>query len=268
MVMLTDLQKAIKELGVNKKKLIDEVQNFGWKDDRPNERIPETRLPDFDLERAFKGDLVPEKSPLPPNFGLNYQRWYSSARTILAKNQPSRLEEFDEAYSSTKKGSNDGIKQLQESKYVTKEEQFRLMDLINSQFEILHAVPDHLEFSMYDIELTAYSILMDDEIEAARHLMSKGFLRAAGALVGVVLERHLKNLLRKHSPPIKYNDKAALAKLNDLCKESIYDAVTWRKVQHLTDLRNLCDHDKAREPSKDEVAEFMNGVSSIIKSHS
>ena len=82
---------------------------------------------------------------------------------------------------------------------------------------------------------------MDDEVQAARHLLSRGFLRSAGALVGVVLERHLKTLLRKHTLPIRYPKKAGLSKLNDLCKDTIYDLVTWRKVQHLTDLRNLCE---------------------------
>jgi hypothetical protein len=141
------------------------------------------------------------------------------------------------------------------------------MDLIQNQFDILAAVPSHLRFSIYDVELEAYSVLMDDELDAAQHLLSKGFLRPAGVLAGVILERHLKNLLRKHTPPIKYRKNATLSSLNDLCKETVYDLVTWRRVQHLTDLRNLCAHDKTREPSKDEVSELIDGVSAILKTH-
>ena len=91
--------------------------------------------------------------------------------------------------------------------------------------------------------------------------------RPAGVLAGVVLERHLKNLLRKHTPPIKYTKNATLSSLNGLCKDTVYDLVTWRRVQHLTDLRNLCAHDKTREPSKNEVEELVDGVSAVLKTH-
>lgn len=263
MTMLAKLEKAIQELEIQKQELLDEIQKCGWKDDRPSERIPEKRELAFAnlLDDPFtKESVIPAKSPLPPNAGHNYQQWYSAARVILAKNQPDRLVEFDEVYFP--------IRQMLRGRYVTKSEQFGLMNLINAQFDILAAVPSHLRFSVYDIEIEAYSVLMDDEIEAARHLLSKGFSRPAGVLAGVILERHLKNLLRKHTPPIKYRKNAALSSLNDSCKDAVYDLVTWRKVQHLTDLRNLCAHDKTREPTKDEVTELISGASAILRTHS
>jgi len=266
--MLVELEKAIKKLEVQKQELLKKIQDSGWKDDRTYQRIPERRIETSILDNLPKEiRVVPAESPLPPDAGHIYQQWYSAARIILVKNQPSRLDEFDAAYSPTGKEAELGIKQLLAKKHVTKDEQFRLMDLVNAQFDILAAVPSHLRFSMYDIELTAYSVLMDDEVGAARHLLSRGFLRAAGALAGVILERHLKNLLRKHTPSIKYNEKATLSQLNDLCKDAVYDIVTWRKIQHLTDLRNLCDHDKKREPTKDEVTEFINGVSAALRTY-
>lgn len=211
--------------------------------------------------------VTPEKRLLPSDISSLYQQWYSAAKTILDKNQPSRTPEFENAYSPDKTKDDIGIKQLIAKRYITKAEQFKLMDLIDAQFDILAAVPSHLKFSLYDVELTAYSVLMDDEIIAAKHLLRNGFIRPAGALAGVILERHLKNLLRKHTPPIKYKEKDTLAALNDLCKETIYDLVAWRKVQHLADIRNLCDHDKEREPTKDEVAELINGVSAMLKTY-
>ena len=110
------------------------------------------------------------------------------------------------------------------------------------------------------------TIIFDDEIEASIHLLKSGFLRAAGAVAGVVLERHLKNLLRKHIPSIKFGKTAGLGEVNEKCKANlIYEQPDWRKVQHLTDLRNLCDHDKDREPTKEEVDELIRGVSKVIK---
>lgn len=265
--MMIRLEKVIHDLEKQKNELLDKIQKSGWKDNRPNQKIPQHQRESLD-HLITSMYVVPEKSPLPANTGRLYQRWYSAARVIIAKNQPDRFSEFNDIYSSKiKSGTITGVKTLIEKRYLTKDEQFRLMDLINSQFEILAAVPSHIRYSLYDIELTAYSVLMDDEIEAARHLLSKGFLRAAGAITGVILERHLKNLLRKHTPPIKHKKKDTLNKLNDLCKDNVYDLITWREVQHLTDLRNLCDHDRAREPTKEEVEKLIKGVSTILKTN-
>lgn len=264
MTMLNELQKAIKQLEDDKKELFRKIEKECWKDERhENKIIPETTTLDAFLEVGI--DKVPEKRLLPTDIGSLYQHWYSAAKTIIDKNQPSRADEFENIYLPAKTKDTIGIKQFIAQRYITKDEQFRLMDLINVQFDILAAVPTHLAFSIYDIELTAYSVLMDDEINAANHLMKNGFIRPAGALAGVILERHLKNLLRKHTPPIKYKEKDTLNTLNELCKETIYDLVTWRKVQHLADIRNLCDHDKEREPTKDEVLELINGVSGMLK---
>ncbi len=264
MTMLNELQNAINHLELDKNDLLKKIQNAGWKEDRhKNKKIPAKTILD-DLGVII---VAEEKRLLPSDVGSLYQHWYSAAKTILDKNQLSRTTEFENAYSPNKIKDDLGVKQLIAQRYVTKAEQFKLMDLIDAQFDIIAAVPSHLKFSMYDVELTAYAVLMDDEIIAANHLLKNGFIRPAGALAGVILERHLKNLLRKHMPPIKYKEKDTLAALNGLCKEIIYDLITWRKVEHHGDIRNLCDHDKEREPTKDEVAELINGVSAMLKTY-
>jgi hypothetical protein len=264
MTMLKDLQKAINRLEQDKNELLKKMQDAGWKEDRhENKIVPEkTTLDDL---LAMKLDMIPEKRLLPSDVGRLYQHWYSAAKTIIDKNQSNRTAEFENIYLPNKAKDTIGIKHLIAQRYITKDEQFKLMDLIDAQFDILAAVPSHLEFSIYDIELTAYSVLMDDEIIAANHLLKNGFIRPAGALAGVILERHLKNLLRKHAPPIKYKEKDTLAQLNVLCKETIYDLVTWQKVEHLIRIRNLCSHDTEREPTKDEVVELINGISAMLK---
>lgn len=262
--MLNKLQKAIHQLKEQKDELLKKIQSYGWKEDRLQRKIPEKHEIDVDIMIGIK---TLEKRLLSSDVKNTYQHRYSACRTILEKNQLGRVGEFETSYSPAGKNTEVGIKQLLSSRYVTKDDQFRLMDLINHQFDILSAVPSHLQYSLYDVELSAYSILMDDEIMAARHLLENGFLRPAGALAGVILERHLKNLLRKHTPPIKFKEKDTLSTLNDLCKDTVYDLIVWRKVQHLTDLRNLCDHANDREPSKAEVKELIKGVAVMLKNH-
>ena len=105
MTMLSKLEDAIKELEKQKDELLEKIQESGWSDDRSHEKIPEHREFNPDMEEAFeamKGRIIPEKSRLPPTIRQIYQQWYSAARAIINRNQPERLSEFDDAYSSIK----------------------------------------------------------------------------------------------------------------------------------------------------------------------
>ena len=54
--------------------------------------------------------------------------------------------------------------------------------------------------------------------------------------------------------------------LNEALKEaSIIDVPQWRFVQHLADIRNLCDHGKTKEPTVEQVNDLVAGVRKIIK---
>jgi len=45
----------------------------------------------------------------------------------------------------------------------------------------------------------------------------------------------------------------------------VIDIPTWRFIQHLADLRNLCTHKRKKEPTKEDVEELINGVEKVIK---
>jgi hypothetical protein len=48
-------------------------------------------------------------------------------------------------------------------------------------------------------------------------------------------------------------------------KANVIDVAQWRFIQHLTDLRNICDHHKGSEPSQEQVDDLVKGVDKIIK---
>jgi hypothetical protein len=57
-----------------------------------------------------------------------------------------------------------------------------------------------------------------------------------------------------------------LANLNQALKDAgAYGTPEWRKVQHLTDVRNLCGHDAARDPTREDVDDLIRGVDTIVK---
>lgn len=133
------------------------------------------------------------------------------------------------------------------------------------QLNILRSVQRRFETSLFDIRQLVQADLFDSELDAARALKKSGFLRAAGAMAGVVLEKHLAQVCSNHN--LKISKKAPhISDFNDLLKQNdVIDTPVWRSIQHLGDLRNLCDHNKQKEPTADELEDLIGGVSKISK---
>ena len=133
------------------------------------------------------------------------------------------------------------------------------------QLAILNAVKARFESSLFDIRQLVQADLFDSELDAAEELAKNKFARASGAVAGVVLERHLAQVCENHD--IKLTKKApAISDLNDALKNAnVFDVSQWRFVQHLGDIRNLCDHNKKTEPTLDQVNDLVAGVKKISK---
>lgn len=137
--------------------------------------------------------------------------------------------------------------------------------LLVNQFQILASLNARIDSVFADVVGHAFAELEDSELSAAS-ILCKVSPRAAGALAGVVLERHLQRVAENHQ--IKLSKKnPPIADLNEPLKaKELYDTATWRKVQLLADIRNLCVHQKASEPTDAQVNELIMGVSSVVKS--
>lgn len=101
-------------------------------------------------------------------------------------------------------------------------------------------------------------------LEARDHLAA-GRLRAAGCIAGVELERALKRLCAAKQAEVRPK-LPTLADYNDALKaKKIYQQPTWRKIQHLTDLRNKCAHVLDEEPTEAEVRELLDDVDAVMR---
>jgi len=211
-------------------------------------------------------------------FHSGYQKWYSEAQEVIKQILPNRYDEFNQLYNETKRKSIDsltynirdwllGIRASVNE--FTKEKRFEdfvaVVMRFRNQLSILKSAESRFESSLFDIKQLVQADLFNSELDAARELNKKGFMRGAGAIAGVVLEKHLSQVcenqklkITKKNPTI--NDFNQLLKDND-----VIDIPTWRFIQHLADLRNLCDHDKKRDPKKEEIEELINGVEKITK---
>ena len=134
-----------------------------------------------------------------------------------------------------------------------------------NQLQVLDELSYRVESVLADVENHLFAELQEKELEAANGL-KKIDLRAAGSLAGVVLERHLQRVAANHSVPVP-KQETTIRDLNDPLKlGKAYDFSTWRKIQMLGDLRNLCSHQRNGNPTKEQVEDLIAGVNSIIKS--
>jgi hypothetical protein len=207
-----------------------------------------------------------------PSFREKYEGWYSLAMQVVKQILPDRLDDFIKQYKDEKR------KQIDASTYGIADymigiqvDGYTFVDgkaafpKYGQQLNILKSAQQSLESSLVQMVEVLQADLFDDELEKAKELCRKGFVRGAGAIAGVVLEKHLAHVCDRHG--LKPKKKApTINDLNQILKDvDVVDIPTWRFIQHLGDLRNLCDHNKNQEPSKENVNDLIDGVSKITK---
>ncbi len=107
--------------------------------------------------------------------------------------------------------------------------------------------------------------LFDGELDACRELAAHGYLRAAGTIAGVILEKHLRQVLVNHELALRRAEPTINDFNDQLKKAGVLDVPTWRKIQRLADVRNLCGHDRQREPTGEEVEELIASVDRLVR---
>lgn len=210
-----------------------------------------------------------------PNFSSDYQSWYSEAKVLIKQLLPDRLNDFTRHYEKPK------------SRKTIDFESYRIEDCLQGltasmggvkkvgpegaiphfrqQLAIVQAVEKRFESTLFDIKQLVQADLFDSELDASRELIKGGFHRGAGAIAGVVLEKHLAQVLINHNITTR-KKHLTINDFNELLKNSgVLDIPSWRQIQRLGDIRNLCDHNKDREPTKEETLELIDGVEKYIK---
>jgi len=230
-----------------------------------------------DLKRVLKSEKkISEFIKKLPSFSDNYQTWYSEALILLRQLLPDRISDFVKLYEKPKNRKNITyenyvIEDALQGLYIRNALGEKVVGpdaaipRFTQQLNIIKSINRRFGSSLFDIRQLVQADLFDSELDAARELNKKGFVRGAGAIAGVVLEAHLAQVCENHNIKVKkknpsINDYNQLLKDND-----IIETKDWRFIQHLADLRNLCDHKKKREPKREDIEELINGVDKITK---
>ena len=271
--MTSNLDRYKKDLGllISKGELVHTLMQIEF-------CLEEVKL-HFQKKYGAKTDAIIEKLKGEASLMVAYQGWYSEAKVLIKQLMPERLSDFAGHYEKPKSRKNitfenyrieDALQGLSVTQ--TRGEQERklvgpegALPQLRQQQAILKAVEARFESSLFDIRQLMQADLFDSELDAAQELAKHRFGRAAGALTGVVLERHLAQACDNHGVAITKKDPH-ISDLNDLLKQAgVIDIPQWRSIQYLADLRNLCDHNKKREPTEREIDELIAGAKKVTK---
>jgi hypothetical protein len=187
-----------------------------------------------DLSLREKEQLTPDlaeiKKKLEGTFEREYQRWYTEAWAFLRQILPDRLAEFEHLYKSdARRMSIDvttysiqdwlvGVRAAEDVYNGKLFDDFACMAMrLNTQSQILNAAEARFESSLFEIRQLVQADLFDHELDAARELLKNGFLRAAGAVSGVVLEAHLAEVCDNHKITVA-RKHPSIGDLNDMLK--------------------------------------------------
>lgn len=208
-------------------------------------------------------------------FRYDYQSWYTKALKTVASLASDRHVEFRNYYEIDPKRKSlgygtyviqDYLKGVAPGGYqhTSFDTRKQVVQCFLNQLAILSAIGDRVDSVLANIEGELYAELQDNEVAIARQLL-KISPRAAGALVGVVIEGHLQKVADSHGIKI-LKKNPTIADLNDPLKAaSVIDTAGWRKISFLADLRNLCSHKKDSEPTKEQVEELIGGAEWLTK---
>lgn len=207
-------------------------------------------------------------------FSDNYNAWYNESLKLIKQLMPERYEDFVSCYLADKRrkeidisnytisDSMRGLRITQGIKVVV--EPIQAFDIFLQQLRILDSLDRCFESSLFNIKELLQADIFDSELDAAKELCKNGFYRAAGALCGVILEKHFSSVCTSHAIKMK---KAApgISDYNERLKdEGVIDNKTYLLIQRLGTIRNLCDHNKKQEPTKDDIEDLIHGTDKIL----
>lgn len=214
-----------------------------------------------------------------PQMGRDYQRWYSEALALLRQLLPDRLTDFARHYNvpvgrKTMTNETYRIEDYLQGLTVIETQGLNKKTIVGlaaaiphleQQVAIIAAAQARFESSLFEIRQLVQADLLDSELGAAEELAKHKFVRAAGAVAGVVLEKHLAQVCDDHKINISKKTPTISVFNESLKAAEVINLPQFRFIQHLADIRNLCDHGRKSNPTDEQVADLLAGVRKITK---
>lgn len=202
-----------------------------------------------------------------------YEPWYTQALLIIRQVIPERESDFREAYKPERR------KELSTETYTISDFLLGLdapddeildsrsvyVSKVIHQVAILKAARVAAPSILSDVRMALRAELIEDDIEAAEALLQAGHIRSAGVVCGVILEFHLRAVASHHGVKLRKKRPEVLDWNDALKGGGIVDIPTWRLIQHLAGLWDVCAHARDREPTAEEIADLITGIGKVTR---
>lgn len=142
-----------------------------------------------------------------------YQIWYTRAILVIKDLLPTRFQEFIECYFIEKRKTisamNYTISDYFKGLTITRgailmfEPKLVAIERIATQLDIIDSLSKNINTNLFNIISNIELEVMDNEIESAKVLLKGKFVRSAGAICGVVLEKHFSTIIKNHALSMK-----------------------------------------------------------------
>lgn len=203
----------------------------------------------------------------------NYQQWYSKACLVVEKILPFRFKDFLACYEYKEQRSKidrynyriyDSLHGISIPALTHDSTNLSVAPHFQQQLGILKAAKEMLSSKLLDLKALVQADLFDSEIDAAKELAKKGFLKETGAICGVIIEKHLHSLCERHNITITKKDPG----ISNLCailrNNDIIDLPQERFIMSCADIRNICDHYKKIEVTQTQIDNLLSDTKRII----
>lgn len=234
-------------------------------------------------QRHSEGDLKKEERETALQiigcFEQEYQQWYTEALTVVTHLLPARCLEFEQLYRGDprRKGINShtyAIQDWHEGRWSAAdafgEKDFDDFALISHKFNIqlgiLQAAESRLNSSLFDIRRQVQADVLRSELDAAKELLEHTFLRGAGALAGVVLQKHLVLVAESHDVDLGNCQRSVSDVADALKQDGILDLSSWRELQRLVTVISLCEECNEEVLRHEDIEKLIFGVGKLTDS--
>ncbi len=212
------------------------------------------------------------------NYRGAYHAWYNDACNLVSIFIPKRLEEFEKLYTGNKAIKNEGdlnpltagiFHHIRGSFAKTDDELEEFFQAFMSNFivqvQILEAIEKNIDNDFFRLETDIRRGVYESEIDIAEDLQENGYLRVAGAIAGIVVEVHLKQVVMNRKLLLN-RDKPKISDYTNVLKSAgRCDKPLPRLIEGCNKIRNKCVHPDKGEPTDDEISIIIRDAKIILE---
>jgi len=255
MIPKEDVEGLVKELEQEGDEIIQNLHTFFG-----NVQVRSTGT-SFSSKYMWGGG--PEATPAKRNAKRKHAEWQARAEELIREYRPHREERFEELGDEVQKATALGGGRITEEPKEAISN--RAINAIDLQIGMVKGILGKVEVEELRARRQISARVSRDEIERAWSLFEDGFIRSAGVVSAVAVERELLTLCEETEGVTEYNPNHGISRL----AQTLYEAnqlskTKWNDMKALASIRETCAH--AENPNKSAVRRLISDSEEFIRS--